>query len=299
MRSKKILIYLLALMVLGGCQKEEKKAAVPDVIPVKTRLLALENIEKTIDYVGSIKANEEVLVYPKVSGKVIEQIFQVGSSVAKGQPIFYIDRDEVGLKFEQAPVVSPLDGVVGKVFVDIGDHVLPQNPVALVVTLEKVQVVLDIPEIYLPKIFLGQEAAVSVDAYPEQKFTGKITKISPMVNLENRAAPVEITIENPGYLLKSGMFVEVSLTLEKHTAVPVILKESIIGKEPEAYVYTVENNLARMQKVSFGIRKGSLYEVTSGLKEGDLVVVVGQQRLYEGAVVSIDKGNGSGKGEIK
>ncbi len=286
-------------MVLGGCQKEEKKAAVPDVIPVKTRLLALENIEKTIDYVGSIKANEEVLVYPKVSGKVIEQIFQVGSSVAKGQPIFYIDRDEVGLKFEQAPVVSPLDGVVGKVFVDIGDHVLPQNPVALVVTLEKVQVVLDIPEIYLPKIFLGQEAAVSVDAYPEQKFTGKITKISPMVNLENRAAPVEITIENPGYLLKSGMFVEVSLTLEKHTAVPVILKESIIGKEPEAYVYTVENNLARMQKVSFGIRKGSLYEVTSGLKEGDLVVVVGQQRLYEGAVVSIDKGNGSGKGEIK
>jgi multidrug efflux pump subunit AcrA (membrane-fusion protein) len=299
MRSEKILMYLLALILLGGCQQETKKAAVPDVIPVKTRLLALENIEKTIDYVGSIKANEEVLVYPKVSGKVIEQIFQVGSSVAKGQPIFYIDRDEVGLKFEKAPVVSPLDGVVGKVFVDIGAHVLPQTPVALVVTLEKVQVVLDIPEMYLPKISLGQEAAVSVDAYPEQKFTGKITKISPMVNLENRAAPVEITIENPGYLLKSGMFVKVFLTLEKHTAVPVILKESIIGKEPEAYVYTVENNLARMQKVSFGIRKGSLYEVTSGLKEGDMVVVVGQQRLYEGAAVSIDQGNGSGKGEIK
>ncbi|MFA6216648.1 MAG: efflux RND transporter periplasmic adaptor subunit [Candidatus Omnitrophota bacterium] len=299
MRNKKIAVYLLMLILLGGCQKEEKKAAVPDVIPVKTRLLALENIEKTIDYVGSIKASEEVLVYPKVSGKISEQIFQVGSSVAKGQPIFYIDRDEVGLKFEKAPVVSPLDGVVGKVFIDIGDHVLPQNPVALVVTLEKVQVVLDIPEIYLPKIFLGQEAVILVDAYPEQKFTGKITKISPMVNLENRAAPVEITIENPGYLLKSGMFVEVSLTLEKHIAVPVILKESIIGKEPEAYVYTVENNLARMHKVAFGIRRGSLYEVTSGLKEGDMVVIVGQQRLYEGAVVSIDQGNGNGKGEIK
>ncbi|MFA5117837.1 MAG: efflux RND transporter periplasmic adaptor subunit [Candidatus Omnitrophota bacterium] len=299
MHSKRIWAYLLLFVFLGGCGSEVKKAAAPDIIPVKTRLLSLSDIEKTIDYVGSIKANEEVLVYPKVSGKIIEQIYEVGSSVAKGETVFYIDRDETGLKYEKAPVVSPLDAVVGKVFVDIGAHVRPQDAVALLVTLERVQVVLDIPEIYLPKISLGQEARVSVDAYPLRQFQGKITKISPMVNLENRAAPVEITVDNPGYLLKSGMFVKVSLTLEKHTGVPVILKESIIGKEPQAYVYTVENNTARMHQVSFGIRKGSLYEVTSGLKEGDLVVVVGQQRLYENALVSIDNGNGSGKGEIK
>jgi RND family efflux transporter MFP subunit len=174
-----------------------------------------------------------------------------------------------------------------------------QTPIALVVDPDKVKINLDIPESYLARISLGQEAKVIVDTYPDEEFLGKITRISPVVNLDNRAAPVEITIENQDHRLKSGMFAKVSLITEKHQNTPVILKEAIIGSALDTYVYTVENNKAVMRKVTLGIHDGPLYEVTQGLKEGDMVVVVGQQRLHDNAQVLAEAGNGFGGGGAK
>jgi len=187
--------------------------------------------------------------------------------------------------------------VVGRIYVDIGENVNSQIPVALVVRTDKVKTTLDIPETYLAKISLGQEAKISVDTYPQESFNGQVTKISPVVNLANRAAPIEITIDNSGQRLQSGMFAKVSLVINKRPRSPVILKESIIGRSPDTYVYTVENNKALMRKISLGIHDGPLYEVTQGLKEGELVVVVGQQRLYEGAPVTVEMNNGQGEQE--
>lgn len=293
-RSKnynRILLFLF-IVVLSSCQAQEKaKKENSQIIPVKVMKVELKEIYNTLEYVGDIKAQDEAIVYPKVSGKIIEKVKEDGSSVNKGDIIAYIDRDEVGLKFEKAPVESPLGGIVGRIYVDIGSNVSPQSPIALVVNMDKVRIDLNIPEIYLPKVFLGQEAKLSVDTYPQQEFLGRITKISPVVNLENRAAPVEITTDNPQHLLKPGMFIKVSLVIEKRSKVPLILKEAIISREPDAYVYMVEDNRAKMRKISLGIHDGPLYEVTQGLKENEMVVIVGQQRLYEGASVSAETEN--------
>jgi hypothetical protein len=99
--------------------------------------------------------------------------------------------------------------------------------------------------------------------------------------------------------LQSGMFVNVSLVIEKRSGVPVLLKEALIGREPDTYVYTVENNKAVTRKVSLGIHNGPFYEVTEGLRGGESVVVVGQQRLYDGALVRAETNNGNGQGEAK
>jgi multidrug efflux pump subunit AcrA (membrane-fusion protein) len=53
-----------------------------------------------------------------------------------------------------------------------------------------------------------------------------------------------------------------------------------MGKEPNLYVYVVEDNQAILKKVTLGLRQGPYYQVQEGLKEGDLVVIMGQQRLY-------------------
>ncbi len=288
----KVSFLIITSIIFLGCQKKEiKKQETPQIIPVKVSRVELKELVESIEYVGNVKAEDEVIVYPKVSGKIIEKIKQDGSPVDKEEIIAYIDRDEVGLKFERAPVKSPLAGVVGRIYVDIGSNVGTQTPIALVVNMDKVKINLDIPEKYLSKVTLGQFAKISVDAYSGDCFMGLITKISPVVDLITRTAPVEITLDNPGHLLKSGMFAKVNLIIEKHSNVPVILKESVIGKEPDTYTYVVEDKKAVLRKISLGIRQGPYYEVKEGLKEGDAAVIMGQQKLYDNAPVNAEEEN--------
>ncbi|MCM8783716.1 MAG: efflux RND transporter periplasmic adaptor subunit [Candidatus Omnitrophica bacterium] len=291
MRIRNVVLAFCGFLMLSGCQKklEVKKEVLPETIPVRVIRIKPRDLLETIEYVGDIKAKDEVLVYPKVTGKVIEKVKEDGSFVTKGETILYIDRDEVGFKFEKAPVESPLNGVIGRVYVDLGENVGPQTPVAKVLDLDKVKIKLEIPEKHLPRISLGQRAKIYVDAYPAQEFSGEITKISPVLDSDTRTFPIEITVANLKHLLKSGLFARVSLIISEHKNVPVILREAIIGKEPDLYVFTVEENKAFLKKIKLGIRQGQYYEVIEGLKEGDLVVVMGQQRLYEGVEVTVEE----------
>lgn len=286
-KSKIILIFVFCILnFLSGCTKKQEAIKKDEIIPVKAMKVELRDIYKALEYVGNIKAQDEVIVYPKVSGKVIEKLREDGSEVEKGDAIFYINRDEIGFKFENAPVESPLDGIVGRVYVDIGSSVTPQTPVALVVSMDKVKIDLSIPEKYIPQVLLGQNAAIIVDAYAE-KFKGVVTKISPVLDIDTRSAPAEITVDNKGHRLKSGMFARVSLIIDKSKAVPVVLKESIMGKAPDAYVYVIEGNKAILRNVKLGIRQDGYFEVKEGVKEGDLVVIMGQQRLKDGTSVKV------------
>ena len=279
---------LLILLLTFGCQPKPELEKTPETIPVKVLKVKAQDLAEALEYVGNIKAQDEAVVYPKVSGKISEKVKVDGSPISKGETIAYIDRDEVGLKFEKAPVQSPLSGIVGRTYVDIGQNVAQQTPIALVINMDKVKIALDIPEKYLPRVSLGKQARISVDAYPEEEFSGEVTKISPVVDLTTRSAPVEITLDNPQHLLKSGMFAKVRLILEEHKNVPVILKEAVIGKELDLYVYVVENNKAILKKVTLGLRQGPYFEVRQGLEAGDLVVIMGQQRLRDGALVSAE-----------
>lgn len=292
-----VIWYLVFGISLVGCGSGQKERAVEqnESIPVKVMKVELRAIQNTLDYVGDIKAQDEALVYPKVSGKIIEKLKTEGEAVRKGEAIVYIDRDEVGFKFEKAPVESPLDGFIGRINVDIGTQVSAQTPVALVVAMDKVKIKLDIPENYLPKISVGQKASITVQPYEGEKFSGVVSRISPVLDLETRSAPIEILISNLEHRLKSGMFAKVELIIEEHKDVPVIIKEAILGRVPDEYVYTVEGDIARLRNVKLGIRQGAYYEVVEGLKENDLVVIMGQRKLHDGSQVAIE----INKGDLK
>lgn len=290
---KRCAVCLLAVIIAGafccGCGKQERSRAKDESLPVKIMRVRVEDINKTLDYVGNIKGQDEAVVYPKVSGKIIEKVKEEGSPVSKGEAIAYIDRDEVGLKFEKAPVESPLTGMVGRVYVDIGSSVTTQTQVALVADMSNAEIDLDIPEGYLPKLKVGQKAVIEVDAYPGAEFAGTVTNISPVVDLQTRTAPIEIVIENRDLRLQSGMFAKVNLIIEEHRGYPVILKEAVIGRVDPLYVYVVEDGRAELRKVRLGVRKGAYREVLEGLREGESVVIMGQQKLKDGAPVTAEE----------
>ncbi|MDD5097119.1 MAG: efflux RND transporter periplasmic adaptor subunit [Candidatus Omnitrophica bacterium] len=285
MKCKLILIIICGVFLVSGCAPEKTKEKLIEAIPVKIDKVKLQELSEILDYSGDIKAQDEATIYPKVSGKIIEKVKEDGALINKGEVICYIDRDEVGLKFEKAPVESTLTGILGRVYVDLGENVTVNTPVAFVVSMDKVKIGLDIPEKYLPKITVGQQAIISVDSWPEEKFIGIITKVSPVVDLATRTAPVEITVENKEYRLKSGMFAKISLVIEARNNVPVVLREAIMGRDPDNYVFVVENNKAVLKKIKLGIRQGPYFEVSQGLKEGDAVVIMGQQMIADGALV--------------
>jgi multidrug efflux pump subunit AcrA (membrane-fusion protein) len=272
----------------AGCGKIAALKEQQETIPVKIMKVELRDIKRALEYVGTIKGQDEAVVYPKVSGKIIEKVKEEGTMVNKGDIIAYIDRDEVGLKFEKAPIETPLSGVVGRIYVDIGANVTPTTPIAMIADMKGVEIMLTIPEKYLPEISLGQDADIKIDAYPNEIYKGKVTEISPVLDIETRSAPVEITIVDEKKHLQSGMFAKVKLVIEERRGVPSIIKEAVIGKEDDAYVYVIDNDTARIQKVALGLRQGPYYEVREGLSVGDAVVIMGQQRLKDKSKVFIE-----------
>jgi membrane fusion protein, multidrug efflux system len=286
-----------ALFFVCGCQKgpavPTKAAAAAgsaqEAVPVKVAVVTGQTIQELLDYVADIKAQEEVMVYPKVTGKVIEKTKDEGAVVAKNEAVMLLDRDEVGQTFALAPVESPIAGMVGKVYVDIGAHVSPQSPVAMVIDMNKVKVYLDIPEKYIPVVSVDMHASVTVDAYPGQVFDGIIAQISPVIDTLTRTAQAQIVIDNQDHRLRSGMFAKVKVVTAEYADSLVVLKEAVMGKEPQQYVYVVEDGTARLREIKTGVRQGAYVQVIKGLAKGDKVVIMGQQRLFEGAVVLVEE----------
>jgi RND family efflux transporter MFP subunit len=173
--------------------------------------------------------------------------------------------------------------------VDIGANVSPQSPVALVVDMDRVKVYLDVPEKYLSRIAAGMHAAITVDAYPDQVFDGVVNRISPVLDTATRTAQTEIGIDNKDHKLRSGMYAKVKIVIQEYRNAVVVLKESVLGKEPRQYVYVIKDQKAILKEVSVGARQGSYLVITRGVSQGDDVVIMGQQRLYDGAPVLLEK----------
>ena len=291
--KKFIMLFLIPVFLFYGCQQKAMQEK-EEGIPVKVMRVELKEFEDTVEYVGDLKSIDEIAVFSKVNGKLFDYTVKEGDRVVKGQTIALVDRDETGLKFELATVESPISGIVGKTLLDKGANVLPSaafiggDPLAIMVNMDQMVVKFNVPEPIIPQLKIGLKAEIRVDAYPDDVFAGEVSKISEVLDTETRTLPIEISVDNKDHRLKSGMFSKVKLILSKHAPAPFILKEAAIGREPDLYVFAVEDNKAVLKKISSGIRQGPYLEVKEGLIEGDLVVIMGQQRLFEFAPVNVE-----------
>ncbi len=278
--------YSMVSIFLTGCsQKSPQKKT--SKIPVRAIEVKRTNLKEFLFYVGDIKAKDEAIVYPKVSGKIIEKIAEEGSLIKKGGIIAYIDRDEVGFQFQKAPVESPIDGIIGSVYVDVGTNVSTQTPIGSVINMDEVRVRVNVVERDLPKIKQGQLAKIEVDAYPDNVFKGTVKKVSPIVDLASRTALVEIKILNYDHKLKPGMFARVKILISVRKSALIVPRDAIIKKDSSNYVFVVKNNSVRKQKIEIGLRENNKFEAVKGLNEGELVVTMGNARLKEGDLVEV------------
>lgn len=195
------------------------------------------------------------------------------------------------LALEETRIVSPLDGVVAERFADVGDLAGTSFSILRISDISTVRTVVNVVEKDYEKIQSGQSASISVDAFPEQTFEGKVVRKAPVLSLETRTAPVHIEIQNPQRLLKPGMHARVQIVFARHQDAEVVPVASLVhGEEhPTLFVVVGEPPQSQLRSVQTGISDGEDVEILSGLEPNDLVITLGSRLIQDGQpIVPID-----------
>ena len=183
---------------------------------------------------------------------------------------------ELRINLQNTNVTSPVDGFVGKRNVDPGAMVSQNSPIASVVDISKLKMVVNVVEKDIRLVTVGDSGDVDVDAYPGEKFRGRIARVAPVLDPATRTATMEIEIVNNDKRLKPGMYARVSLTVEERKDTLVAPKSAVIDFENQRGVWMPnEDNRAKFMPVVLGIEDLDRIEITSGLREGDKIVTTG------------------------
>lgn len=287
---KTTLIVLTVLAGASGCRNKELEAfnnLEKDRFIVQTEKAQVRDIEDYLILVGSVKAMDEAVLYPRVSGKLMRNLLTEGDAVKKDQTVALIERDEPGVVYEPAPVPSTLNGVIGRIYQDSGANVTPQTPIALVVSQGQVRVVVDVPERYVGKVYMGQPAYIKVDAFPDTLFRGKVYRISPVVDTKTRSAAIELLADNSSGRLKSGMFSEVRLVVGAREGAVAVPASAVLNENGKSYVFVPVNGTAEKRYIRKGVANDDFVQAASGLKAGDELITFGLYGLKEGSKIKV------------
>jgi len=256
-------------------------------VPVAVAAAKRESVRETLDLYGSVFAAAEVSILTTVNGKISEIKVEEGDFVRKDQVLAVIDRDQAGLKFAPVEVESTIAGVVKSVLTQKGATANPGVPLFQIVDMDVVEVVVDVPEKRISQVRVGQAVEISVVSYPDRLFSGTIGRLSPVVDPGSRSLETRVRVVNRGYQLKPGMFAEASIILSQRDDGITIPLAALIDKEGRQVTYVIEDEVAREVEPKIAFVQQERAVIDSGITEGDLVVVIGQQSLSGGDTVTV------------
>lgn len=181
---------------------------------------------------------------------------------------------------------SPIDGTVTNRTADPGATSTPGSPILVVQSLNWLYVTSSLPLEESGRVKLGQEAMIVFDALPKQEFRGKVTHISPAADVQSRQFGIRVTVQNPGELIKPGMFGRVLIVIGQTDAKVVVPREAIKTTDGKSTVTVVdEKGVAKVLPVKTGATSGDTVEILSGIKPGDKVVTLSYQPVKDGQTV--------------
>lgn len=204
------------------------------------------------------------------------------------QTAYEVSKSTYENMLENTTLVSPISGVVTARNYDVGDMAAGM-PIFVVQRINPVKITINVSESLYTYIKKGMEVAVELDALPEQKFTAKVSRITPSIDASTRTFPVELTLANDKELVKPGMYARVTMNYgtRKNIVVPDVAVVKQLGSGNRyIYVYKQDGTVA-FQRVELGRRMNDKYEILSGLADGDEVVTSGQIALKDGIAVEV------------
>ena len=202
-------------------------------------------------------------------------------------------------QLSDANVTAPISGVIGNRYYEQGDMAAGPFPLVIIVQMKTVKVEVNAPEQDFGQLKIGQCANLRVLSYENETFTGQINKISPVLDPITRMGKIEILIDNKDKRLKPGMFAEVQIcvnTMENVLAVPkhAIIENTelqrINGMDEavvNSHVFVEANGLAFFRNLDISYTNGVVAVISSGIEEGDNLIIVGQQSVKDSSKVKV------------
>ena len=203
----------------------------------------------------------------------------------------------------QKALVAPFAGRIGLRRADIGQYVSPGTGIASLQQLDPIYVDFPVPEQAIAELATGQVVEVSVDAWPDQPFMGKVISLDARVSAETRNLVVRAEVKNADKRLKPGMFANVAVLVGKAQSLVTLPRTGVTYSLYGDSVYVVkpapvaagsaqaapaDQMIVERRSVKLGDARGARVSILSGLEPGEQVVSEGQSKLMAGARVRVD-----------
>jgi HlyD family secretion protein len=256
--------------------------------------LALTNVERARNLYGRQLLPKQQL--DDAEARYTSAVAQL--DLAKAQVAQSASRlQELRINLANTNVVSPVDGFVAKRNVDPGAFVSQNAGVASVVDISSLRLVANVVEKDLKAVNPGDPAIVEVDAYPGEKFNGRVARVSPILDPATRTAPLEVEIPNLQFRLKPGMYAKITLEIDSRQNVLLVPKISLVDSEGRRGVYQPNaESRAAFKPVTVGLEDNEIAEIVEGLREGEIVVSTGAGALRRNDQLVVANGDGPSGG---
>ncbi|WP_028986799.1 efflux RND transporter periplasmic adaptor subunit [Thermicanus aegyptius] len=264
------------------------------VVTPKGKVQALEK--------GTFKPAEIFEIKAKTSGTVSKILVSKQAYVRTGQAVVLLETDIDTSNIDQlnnqilqakeriksyqeqqaapSPILAPLSGEILTRDVEPGAEVKAGQAVAEIANYQDYQMVIAVDELDISKVKVGQIADVTLNALPDQKLKGEVTKIAEEGTVNNGVATFDVTIllqESKG--IRSGMTGEAVITVQEKQNVLYVPIEAVQKRGNQYMVLTASRNAGstgeniQMKQVEVGISNEDYIEITNGLSEGDEVIL--------------------------
>lgn len=251
-----------------------------------TRLVAVSQKEKgliaqqELDEALSRKQSADAQV-AAAKAALDSAVLQVEASRAKEQ--------QARTMTDYAKIIAPFSGVVTKRFADTGAMIQAGTasqsqamPVVRIAQIDRLRLVVPVPESVVPKIRVGSALSVHVSAL-DRIFAGKIARISDDVQTSTRTMDIEVDVPNPNGVLVPGMYADTNLTVEKREDALTIPVQATTSRDGKHFVMVVNRqNTIEERLIQTGLETANKVEVKSGLSKDEMVVIGNRSQLKAG-----------------
>ena len=196
---------------------------------------------------------------------------------------------EAKLALSRTEIAAPISGRVNEIEAKLGDFVSLGDPVARILQLDPVKVTVGVPESDVAAIFDLDEAEVIIDALNKRRVKGRKIYLSRQPQTLARLYDLELRVPNPDSRILPGMFARAELVKAVFKRALTVPLYAVITQSEDRFVFVEKAGRAQRRNIQLGILVGWQVQVTSGLKPGERVIVVGHRFLDNGQAVKVIK----------
>ena len=194
---------------------------------------------------------------------------------------------QIRVQYEEGFIHAPISGVVNNRYADPGEFVGPGTPVFDIINIDKMIIELNVPEMDVRYLKVGQKALVRVDAFKKRTLQGTITFIAFKADSKTKTFRTSVAVDNAKRDIRAGMIARVALIRRDITDAMVAPLSALVDKSGERLVFVEKDGVARARKISIGVIERDRIQITKGLTAGDRLIVSGQNGLEEGMRVQV------------